>query len=118
MNATEGTATTIAAGPPRSPEASGEMLPVRALLLGERIDTRALERDGSLGAAPLTVDLPGGGVAVLFRYGVIVLFGQRSAVADKFVEGLAPSVVGAFPVPEQDEARLLIRPDSNQHVDA
>jgi required for meiotic nuclear division protein 1 len=95
-----------------------ESVRVRALLLGERVDTRALERDGSLGEAPLTVDLPGGGVAVLFRYGAIVLFGPPSAAMDDFVSGLAPSVTGAFPAPEQDEARLLIRPNSDQHVDA
>ncbi len=117
MNATEGAATAVAAPAPGPPEAAGETLAARALLLGERIDTRALERDGSLSTTPLTVDLPGGAVAVLFRYGVIVLFGQPNTVTDKFVGGLAPSVVGAFPVPEQDEARLVIRPDSDQHVD-
>jgi hypothetical protein len=52
-----------------------EVVPVRALLLGERLDTRALERD-TLGVAPSTVDIPDGGVAVLFRYGVAVLFGD------------------------------------------
>ncbi|HXO92262.1 MAG TPA: hypothetical protein VN849_15860, partial [Stellaceae bacterium] len=46
-----------------------EVVPVRALLLGERLDTRALERDQPLGVAPLAVAIPGGGVAVLFRYG-------------------------------------------------
>ena len=46
-----------------------------ALLLGERLDMRALERDKPLGVAPLTVYIPGGGVAALFRYGAVVLFG-------------------------------------------
>ena len=50
-----------------------EAVPVRALLLGERLDTRTLERDKPLGIAPLTVAMPDGGVAVLFRYGAIVL---------------------------------------------
>ncbi|HXC13966.1 MAG TPA: RMD1 family protein, partial [Stellaceae bacterium] len=90
---------------------------MRALLLGERIDTRALERDASLGTAPLTLDIPGGGAAVVFRYGAVVLFGERSAATDEFVKRLAPSVIGAFALPEQDEARLLVRPDSDQHVD-
>jgi required for meiotic nuclear division protein 1 len=100
-----------------APETTGDTLPVRALLLGERIDTRALERDASLGTAPLTLDLPGGGAAVVFRYGAVVLFGERSAATDEFVKRLAPSVIGAFALPEQDEARLLVRPDSDQHVD-
>ena len=58
---------------------------MRALLLGERLDTRALERDEPIGAAPLTVAIPGGGVGVLFRYGAVVLFGSASAAMDKFV---------------------------------
>jgi required for meiotic nuclear division protein 1 len=92
-------------------------VPARALLLGERIDTRALERNTSLGTVPLTVDLPGGGLAVLFRYGAVVLFGQPGTAMDDFITSLAPSVVGAFQIPEREEARLLIRADSDQHVD-
>src|SRR5438128_7738582 len=52
---------------------------------GERLDTRALERDKPLGVAPLAVVIPGGGVAVLFRYGAVVLFGTATATMDKFV---------------------------------
>jgi len=125
MNSGEAPATSIAAEaePLRVPsiattasEAVAETLPVRALLLGERIDTR-LERSGSLGTAPLTLNLAGGGLAVLFRYGAIVLFGPKSAAMGDFIKGLAASVVGAFPVPEEDEVRIVIRPESEQHVD-
>lgn len=120
MKATEDTARQPASATvgPQAPLAAAEVLPVRALLLGERIDTRALERDGSLGTAPLALDIPGGGLAVLFRYGAIVLFGPPGAAMDDFVKSLMTSVGGAFPVPEQDEARLLIRSDGDQHVDA
>jgi required for meiotic nuclear division protein 1 len=95
---------------------AAEIVPVSALLLGERLDTR-LERSGSLVAAPLTLNLPGGGVAVLFRYGAVVLFGSKPEAIDDFVAGLAASVVGAFPVPERDEVQLLIRPEGDQLVD-
>jgi uncharacterized Rmd1/YagE family protein len=94
-----------------------ETLPVYALLLGERLDTRALERDRPLGVAPLTVDIPDGGVAVLFRYGAVVLFGAETAAMDNFVASLLPLVTAAFPVPERDDARLLVRPESEQPVD-
>jgi len=94
-----------------------DVVPVRALLLGERLDTRALERDGQLGIAPLTLEIPGGGTAVLFRYGAVVLFGPPSATLDDFVAGLRPLVAAALPVPERDDARLLIRPDADQQVD-
>jgi uncharacterized Rmd1/YagE family protein len=91
-----------------------EVVPVRALLLGERLDTRALERDKPLGIAPLTVEIAGGGMAVLFRYGAIVLFGMAT---DSFVASLKPFIAGIFPVPEQDEVRLLVRPDIDEQVD-
>jgi len=94
-----------------------EAVPVRALLLGERLDTRALERDTPLGVVPLTIDIPGGGTAVLFRYGAAVLFGVANEALDNFVSGLRPLVTAVLPVPERDDARLLIRPDADQVVD-
>ena len=99
------------------PAGTVDVLPVRALLLGERLDTRAFERDEPLGMAPLTVDIPGGGVAVLFRYGAVVLFGAATAALDKFVASLRPLVTAALPVAERDDARLLIRPEADQVVD-
>ena len=99
------------------PAGTVEVVPVRALLLGERLDTRAFERNDPLGVAPLTVDIPGGGVAVLFRYGAVVVFGAASSVLDNFVASLAPLVTAPLPVPERDDARLLIRPEAEQPVD-
>jgi uncharacterized Rmd1/YagE family protein len=96
---------------------SEEVVPVRALLLGERLDTRALERNQPLGIGPLAVEIPGGGVAVLFRYGAVVLFGTPSSAMDGFVASLSPWVAGAFANPEKDETRLLVRPDADQQVD-
>src|SRR3984893_5489783 len=94
-----------------------EVVPVRALLLGERLDTRALERDKPLGIAPLTVEIEGGGMAVLFRYGAIVLFGMSTAAMASFVDSLKPLIAVIFPVPEQDEVRLVVRPDIDEQVD-
>jgi len=94
-----------------------DVVPVCALLLGERLDTRAFERDEPLGIAPLTVDIPGGGVAVLFRYGAVVLFGAGKVALDNFVTSLRPLVAEPLSVPERDDARLLIRPEADQVVD-
>jgi required for meiotic nuclear division protein 1 len=101
-----------------APGAMADIIPVRALLVGERLDMRALDRNASLGTASLTLDIRDGGIAVLFRYGAVVLFGPPTAAMDEFVAALTPSITGAFPLPERDEARLVIRPDSDQHVDA
>jgi required for meiotic nuclear division protein 1 len=96
---------------------TAEVVPVRALLLGERLDTRALERGEPLGIAPLTIDIPGGATAVLFRYGAVVLFGAGTAALDVFVASLRPLVTAALPVAERDDTRLLIRPEADQVVD-
>ena len=99
------------------PAGTVDVVPVCALLLGERLDTRAFERDEPLGIAPLTVDIPGGGVAVLFRYGAVVLFGAGKMALDNFVASLRPLVAAPLSVPERDDARLLIRPEADQVVD-
>jgi uncharacterized Rmd1/YagE family protein len=99
------------------PTGTVEVVPVRALLLGERLDTRALERNEPLGVAPLAVDIPEDGVAVLFRYGAVVLFGAATPAMDNFIASLTPLVTGVLLVPEYDEVQLLVRPDADQHVD-
>jgi uncharacterized Rmd1/YagE family protein len=94
-----------------------EVVPVRALLLGERLDTRALERDQPLGVAPLAVAIPGGGVGVLFRYGAIVLFGHATAAGDDFIASLMPKVSAALAVPERDDVRVWVRAEADEQVD-
>ena len=95
-----------------------EAILVRALLLGERIDTRSLETGNALATAPLTLPLAERGTAVLFRYGAVVLFDAAPNAADRFLISLRAFVTEPFPVPEDDEVRLIIRPGSDQHIDA
>jgi required for meiotic nuclear division protein 1 len=65
----------------------------------------------------LAVDIPGGGDAVLFRYGAVVLFGTASAAMDNFVASLMPLVTAALSAPERDDTRVLVRPEGDQPVD-
>src|SRR6516164_8472144 len=81
------------------PAGTVEVVPVRALLLGERLDTRSLERNEPLAVAPLAVDIPEGGVAVAFRYGAVILFGAATPAMDDFVASLTPLVTGALRFP-------------------
>jgi uncharacterized Rmd1/YagE family protein len=103
--------------PPTSLEI-GEALPISALLLGERLDTRAIDREAPRDALPLCREVPGGGRAVLFRYGAVVLFGAAPQAAERFARSLAPHIAGPFATPERDEARLVVDPRAEQHVDA
>src|SRR6266850_3732553 len=57
------------------PFAGRSALKARALLVGARLDLRTWPEAETLHRAPLAVKLEGGGIAVLFRYGVAVLLG-------------------------------------------
>jgi required for meiotic nuclear division protein 1 len=92
---------------------------VRALLIAERLDTRALERDAVLGSMPpLAIQLAGGGIAVAFRYGAVVLFDCPLRNAERVLARLEPLLTDKFPVAEQDELKLLIDPNASQLIDA
>ena len=90
----------------------------RALLLGERVDVRALEQQGArLASAPLVLQA-GGGVAVVFRWGAAVLFNVAKAEETRLLEELRPLVGEAFAAPEQEEAEVRLAPDQPEGVEA
>ena len=82
-----------------------EPVAIRALLLGERLDTRSIESGNVLSTAPVATSMVGGGIAVLFRYGVVILFGASRDAADRLLASVRPSVADPLPVPEQEETR-------------
>jgi required for meiotic nuclear division protein 1 len=92
-------------------------LPLRALLLGERIDTRGLERDDTIATNPLTLRIGRGGIAFLFRYGVAVFAGLSAIEEDEVVRSLAPRITDPAATPETDQAQILVKPGSEDQVD-
>jgi len=95
-----------------------QQIEARALLLGERLDTRALETGAALATAPVALPLDRGGIAVLFRYGVAVLFGVEWTVAEAFLASLEPYIAEPFIPSETEEAKLVLSASSDQYVDA
>jgi uncharacterized Rmd1/YagE family protein len=95
-----------------------QTISVCARLLGERLDTRTLERDGALAAVPLAVTVDGGGIAIMFRYGAVVLFDTTSEAAERFLATLEPLVTEKFTAPEREDLHVLVRADTEQLVDA
>ena len=92
-------------------------LTVRTLLVGERIDTKNLEQGSVLATAPLTIRAGRQGRAVLFRYGVVVLFDLDPLEEDSFISSLRRLVVDPTEPPETDETRLYIQGDGEDRVD-
>src|SRR5579885_2193667 len=100
----------------RSVPAAPVSTTVRALLLGERIDTRGLEDPEPLATAPLALTCEANGIAVVFRYGVVVLFGVGPGEERRFIERIMPRVVEPYDPAEIDELRVAIRPDAEEQI--
>jgi uncharacterized Rmd1/YagE family protein len=90
---------------------------VRALLLGERLATNRFEQQEALARTPLTLSVREGGLAILFRYGVIVLMNVGHDAEIALLDRLAPVVSDPFEPRESDEARVDVRADSDDQVD-
>src|SRR5689334_1133606 len=89
---------------------------VRAILLGERIDTRGLDDPKPLATAPLALRCEPSGIAVVFRYGVAVLFQVSPSEERRLIDRLMTRVVEPYEPPEVDELRVAIREDADEQI--
>ncbi len=82
-------------------------LKARALLLGDRLDLKLFKIADCLATTPLTMEVGAhGGIAVLFRYGVVVFFGVQGMDEVRFVESLKPLLTNAYVTPEIEELEI------------
>ncbi len=85
----------------------------RALLLGDRLDLKRFKIADCLATTPRTLQVDAdGGIAVLFRYGVVVLFGVQTLNELSFVESLQPMLTGPYATPEIEEMEIYSRRNS------
>ena len=98
---------------PATTAISRQALTARALLLGERIDTDGLERADLVSTAPLAFHAGQSGFAVLYRFGVAVLFGLSPLEEDEIVQKIGLRVAGAS---RGDDETLIIEatPDGEE----
>jgi len=82
----------------------------RALLLGARFDLRNWPEAETLARAPLTAKLAGGGMAVLFRYGVAVLLEASEEAERALRERLAPLAEHRYRSAEAEELEVRVEP--------
>ena len=80
----------------------------RALLLGARFELRNWPESEIVARVPLAIGLPGGGVAVLFRSGVAVLFGVTGEGEHALREKLAPLIEHRYRSAEVEELEVRI----------
>jgi uncharacterized Rmd1/YagE family protein len=98
---------------PAATAMSRQALTARALLLGERLDTEGLERADLVSTAPLAFHVGQSGFAVLYRFGVAVLFGLSPLEEDEIVKKIGLRVSGAS---RGDDETLIIEatPDGEE----
>jgi uncharacterized Rmd1/YagE family protein len=89
---------------------------VRALLLGDRIDTAGLERPDMLSATPLAFRLAEGAFVVVFRYGVVVLFGMNPLQEDEILQSIDGRIIGRYERREQETTQIEIAPDKDEQI--
>ncbi|MBV8187779.1 MAG: RMD1 family protein [Alphaproteobacteria bacterium] len=93
-------------------------MPLRAVLLGQRLDTKGLESQDMIGVMPLTLRIGERGIAFLFRFGVVVLVGLSADAERALLDLLRPRVTDALPAPEIEQIPIVVRPDGDDQIDA
>ncbi len=80
----------------------------RAILVGERIDLRSLGTAERLATDPVAIAAGAAGIAVLFRYGAIVLFNVAPLEEADLLRQLQPLVQQPYAVPELESLNIRI----------
>lgn len=97
--------------------AGAESVRVRALLLGDRLDVRALEQTQRLGTAPTVLAAGDRGCVVLFRWGAAVLFHVAPLEEASLLDQLKRFVGDPLQKPEQEDVEVKLAPDKPEGPD-
>lgn len=84
---------------------------IRALLLGEGLDVKGLERQDAFSANPLSFRTSSNGTAMLFKFGVAVFFNMTPIEEDELVYGLTRRIVQPLDKREVETAVVAIGPE-------
>ncbi len=98
-----------------NPDRTAQQLTAHALLIGDRINTAGFEGQ-VLSSAPLAVRVGSDGLAVLFRYGVVVFVGLSVAEEAEFLEKLAGRTFGKVKPPEEEWAKIQIAKEGEEPI--
>ena len=86
---------------------------IRALLLGDRLDTAGLERSDMISTTPFAFRIGNHGFAALFRYGVVVLAGLSPIEEDDFLRKIEPRISGKLPRIDDEIATIVLDPEKD-----
>ncbi len=90
---------------------------VRAWFLGQRLDLKALEQTRKFTVSPYVIRAGHDGYAVLFKYGVVVLFGMGAIEETSFINDIKPFILDSFARVEMESADAVLDPQKNEGID-
>jgi uncharacterized Rmd1/YagE family protein len=98
-----------------NPDSAAQQLAAHALLIGDRINTAGFEGQ-VLSSAPLAVRVGSNGLAVLFRYGVVVFIGLSATEEAEFLEKLSARCFGKITPPEEEWAKIQVAKEAEEPI--
>ena len=88
----------------------------RAFFVAERLNTSGLERGDVLATTPLAFRVNEDGVAILFRYGVVVLIGLNALEEDEFLRSLQSRMISPFARREEESAVIELASEKDELI--
>jgi len=85
-----------------------KQLTARAIYISHRLNLKSFEKTKRLATNPLIVNTGSRGAAVLFRYGVVVLFGLSAVEEIAFLKDLESLVIDPLDHSEEEEVNLCL----------
>ena len=65
---------------------------------------------------PLAFRVEGHAFVVIFRFGVVVLFGMTPLQEDEIIQSLARRIIGRYARREQETTQIEIAPDKDEQI--
>jgi len=99
------------------PKQQTETLITQAIFVAESIDCRAIENNYKcIASLPSVVKVSETGIAILFRYGVVVLFGLTEQEKQTFLTELSAYTSEPFSDPEVEDLEIRRNADKSERV--
>src|SRR6266478_3231556 len=97
------------------PEPGPHQIAAHALQIGDRINTAGFEGE-VLSSTPLAVRVGDHGLAVVFRYGVVVFIGLSAKEEADFLETLRVRSFGKITPPEEEWAKMQVAKEAEEPI--
>ena len=93
-----------------------ESVDVHAVFIGQRLDMKALEQGRRLSAPPYVIRAGQNGYAVLFRYGVVVMFGLNAVEEAAFLQEMHPFIIDPLETQADEDGHIQLDPERAEAV--